>query len=317
MSDLTIATLKNWGKTLADNVTANSPILSKIKELKGYITLAGGDAIEEGVEYAENGTFKWYSGFEALDISESAILTSATFAWKQASTNVIMTGLEKRANKDSETRREDLLAAKMTNAEHTMKNNVSQSLFSDGTGSSGKEIGGLQLIVSDAPATTVVGGIDASTNAWWRNQVYSLATDGGVTGGTPTSDQFLDAMEEMLIRTTRGSDSADLIVMDANHFRIYKKALRDKLQITSLKIGDASFQALEFNGKPVVLDAYAPANHTHFLNCKYLKLKAHEDANFSLDEERIVVDKDGKVYPMLCMGNLTCSNRNLQGVIKA
>jgi len=315
--DLTIATLKNFSKILSDNVSAATAILSRIKELKGYITLAGGDGIEEGIEYAENGTFKWYSGFEALDISESAILTSASYAWKQASCNVIMTGLETRANKDSETRREDLLASKMTNAEHTMKDNVSHALFSDGTGSSGKEIGGLQLLVSDAPATTVVGGIDASTNAWWRNQVYSLATDGGVTGGTPTSDQYLDAMEEMLLRTTRGADSADLIVADANHFRIYKKALRDKLQITSLKIGDASFQALEFNGKPVIYDAFAPANHTYFLNCKYLKLKAHEDANFSLDEERIVVDKDAKVYPMLFMGNLTCSNRNLQGVIKA
>jgi hypothetical protein len=41
-----------------------------------------------------------------------------------------------------------------------MQNNLSADMYSDGTATSGKQIGGLQLLVADTPTTGTVGGIN-------------------------------------------------------------------------------------------------------------------------------------------------------------
>ncbi|MBR3899680.1 MAG: phage major capsid protein [Elusimicrobiaceae bacterium] len=317
-NDLIVSTLRKWSKTLADNVTNHSPLLAKLKELGGIVAEDGGVALEENIEAAENGTFKWYSGFETLDVTESDVLATALYDWKQANANVIMSGYEIRNNKGSQTKKYNLLAAKMKNAEHTMKNKVSASAYSDGTGEGGKELTGLQALVSDSPATSSVGGIDAAEKAFWRNQAYSFATDASVSAA-PTPAQMLEAMEEMILRTTRNSDRPNLILASGDFYRAYKAACTSikRISTESVKFGDASFAALEFEGIPVIYDANCPASHMYFLNCNYLKLRHHKDAYFTLDEERLPVNQDAKVFPMLFQGNLTCSNRNLQGVITA
>lgn len=318
-TDLVVTTLRNWGPTLADNVTAHSPVLARLKELDGITKEDGGVALEEDIMYAENGTFKWYSGYELLDVSDSEVLTAALYDWKQANANIVLSGLEIRNNAGSKTKKHNLLKAKMLNGEITMKNNVAKSIFSDGTGSGGKELTGLQALVSDSPATSTVGGISAADNAFWRNQAYSFQSEASVSSGLPTAAQMLAAMEEMMLRVTRNSDQPDLIVASADYYSLYKQSATTIKRITEgrVKIGDASFRAVEFEGVPVVFDSFCPAQHMYFLNTRYLKLRAHKDAYFALDEERLPVNQDAKVFPMIFQGNLTVSNRNLQGVITA
>ncbi len=318
-TDLVVTTLRKWSDTLADNVTAHSPLLSRLKEMDAIVKEDGGVALEEDIMYAENGTFKWYSGYELLDISASDVLTSAVFPWKQANANVVISGLEKRNNSATKQKKHNLLKSKMLNAEITMKNNVAKSSYSDGTGDGGKELTGLQALVSDNPESSSVGGIDAAEYAFWRNQAYSFATEAAVEEGTPTPEQMLAAMDEMMIRTTRNSDRPDLIIASADYYRLYKAAVVNMKRIVDgkTKIGDASFPAVEFEGVPVVYDSFCPAGHMYFLNTRYLKLRPHKDAFFTLDEERLPVNQDAKVFPMIFQGNFTISNRNLQGVITA
>lgn len=317
-TDLVATTLRNWSPTLADNVTNHSPLLAKLKEHGGLVAEDGGVALEEGIECGENGTFKWYYGYELLDISASNVLASAIFDWKQANANVVISGLEVRNNKDSKTKKYNLLASKMKNAEHTMKNRFGKSSFSDGTGDGGKELTGLQAMVSDNPASSVVGGIDAGANAYWRNQAYSFSTDASITG-TPKPEELLDGMDEIMLRTTRNADRPDMIVAGGDFYRLYKRVCVTQKRIVegSVKIGDASFPALEYEGVPVFYDSNCADGHMYFLNSRYLKLRYHKDAYFTLDEERLPVNQDAKVFPMLFQGNFTCSNRNLQGVITA
>lgn len=315
-NDLTVATLKKWSSTLADNVTKNSALLSRLKEKGAIIKEDGGVSLEEGVDAQENSTFKWYDGYEVLDISPSTVLASANYDWKQASAVVSMSGKEIRNNKGSKTKKYNLLASKMTNCERTMKNKIGAALHSDGTGSNGKEIGGLKLLVSDVPSAGVVGGIDASAHEFWRNQMFSFASEASLSAD-PTPEQMLDAMAQMWLRTVRGSDTPDLIIAGSKYYSIYEKAcvsikrINDKVQI-----GDSGFVSLDYKGVPVIYDSFCDEKRMYFLNTDYLKLRVHEDAYFTFDEERVVVNQDAKVYPMLFQGNITCSNRNLQGVIK-
>jgi hypothetical protein len=71
----------------------------------------------------------------------------------------------------------NLLESRIKVAMKTLKNNVTIGMYSDGTGSAGKQIGGLQLLVADTPTSGTVGGISRA-NTFWRNQTYDATTDG-------------------------------------------------------------------------------------------------------------------------------------------
>jgi hypothetical protein len=318
MDDLIVSTLQAYSPILADNVLKNNVFLSKLKEKNKIKLLDGGDFIEENLMYAENSTFKWYSGYELLEVTGNPVLTSAKFQWKQANANVVISGEEKRKNKGSKTRKYDLIESRITVAEKTMKNKISESIFSDGTGYNGKELTGLQAIVSDNPSTGVVGGIDRAQHAFWRNQMYSLNAEQGIAGGTqPTGAQLLEAFDQMLLRTTRGADRPTMIICDMNYYSIYKSYLQSIKRIVGGTKADGGFTSIDFDEIPVYYDVNVAPNHAYFLNLDYLSFKAHEDANFSVDKERLPYNQDAGVYPLLFMGNLTVSNCNLQGVVKA
>ena len=61
----------------------------------------------------------------------------------------------------------------------------------------------------------------------------------------------------------------------------------------------------------------------YFLNgCRNLILPygywlVHKDANLSIQDEQKPYNQDAVVIPVLWMGNIVCSNRRLQGVLKA
>ena len=97
---------------------------------------------------------QFYSGYETLDVSPADVLTSAVFDYKQLSGSVTISGLEQIKN-SGEQAIINLLEARINVLEKSMMNSLSTSIYSDGTGSSGKEVGGLQLIVADAGSGTV------------------------------------------------------------------------------------------------------------------------------------------------------------------
>jgi hypothetical protein len=55
----------------------------------------------------------------------------------------------------------------------------------------------------------------------------------------------------------------------------------------------------------------------YFINTNYLELVVHADADLAIMDEMRPVNQDGAVVPILWMGNLVCSNRAQQGVVKA
>lgn len=311
-TEILSTTLRDYQSDFADNVTNKNALLTRLKE-KGNLTITdGGASIQEQLAYAENSTFQYYSGYETLDVSASDTLTSANYDWKQAAVNVTISGLEKRQNSGS-SKIIDLIASRVKVANMTMANQINTGLYSDGTGSGGKEIGGLQLIVADDPTTGTVGGIDASTNTFWRNTSYDATTDGGAAATSANITGYMNTVYNGLVR---GTDKPDLIVADTNYFNLYEQSLQNIQRINTSSLGSTGFTALDYKGVPVILDDNVPTNHMYFLNTDYLFFKAHEDANFTMGEMKSGTNQDAFVMPILFMGNMTCSNRSLQGVLK-
>ena len=309
LSEIVTTTINHYSAQIADNVLNHNPLLYRMKERGRVAPVSGGVKILENLAYAENSTFKWYSGYEALDVSASDTLTSAEYEWKQANCNVTISGLEELQNSSRE-QMHNLLESRIMVAEKTMQNQIATSLYSDGTGSGGKELTGLQAAVADTPTTGVYGGIDRSvaTNAFWRNQ---LTSGGATSAGTIQSD-----MNDLWIKTVRNADMTDIIVADSVFYKAYWDSLQANQRFMSASEGSAGFENISYKGNvSVYYDSSCPASHMYFLNTDYLKFRPHSKRNFVTDPEKVAVNQDAIVVPLFFAGNLTTSNASLQGVI--
>lgn len=316
LSEIATTTLRKRSGKLADAVSNNTALLYRLKKKGKMRPVSGGRTILEEIDYAENSTYKRYSGYETLDITPSDVFTSAEFNWKQAAVAVIMSGLEMLQNAGDE-QVIDLLEARIVNAERTFMNNLSNDIYSDGTADGGKQVGGLQLLVDDA-GTGTVGGINSGTWAFWQNQIFDFSAN-SLTPGASTIQQ---AMNTLYLDCSRNRDHPDLIVADNVYFNYYWQSLQAIQRIGSDEMGQAGFQTLKFMGADVVADGGqdgdAPASHMYFLNCDFLHFRPHSKRNFvPLDPDRYSTNQDAMVKLMGWAGNMTVSNRALQGVIVA
>jgi hypothetical protein len=308
-TEIVTTTLLHRNKELADNVSNGNALLSRLLS-KGHVkTVSGGRAIIEELEYAENGTFKYYSGYEVLDINPSDVMSAAEYPWKQAAVVVTASGLEVDVQNTGKEAVINLLEKRISNAMKTMKNNISTGIYSDGTGTSSKQITGLQAQVAKVPTSGTVGGIDRATWAFWQNQTLQ--------DGTMSTSTILAKMNELWLKCTRGTDKPDLITADAGAFSVFWGAMQAIQRITSDTKAKAGFSELAYNTASVLYDGDSGhyANSMYFLNTDYIYFRPHVDRNFVPLERREAVNQDAFVVPIVFAGNLTMSNASLQGIL--
>ncbi|RAK51204.1 phage major capsid protein [Phenylobacterium soli] len=315
LDEIVTTTLRNRSGVVADNMSKNNALLYRLNKRGRVKPVSGGRTIVRELSYAENSTFQRYSGYEILNTSPSDVLSAAEFSWKQASVAVTMSGLEQYQN-SGEDAVLDLLENRIEVAEKTMENNLSQDMYSDGTASSGKQIGGLQLLVADAPTTGTVGGINRATYTFWRNQKYQATTDGGSAASSANIQKYMNALYQSCSRQT---DRPDLIIADTNYYNFYLQSLQAIQRITSDEMAQAGFQTLKYMGADVVFDGGigggCPTNHMYMLNTSYVFWQPHRDRNMVPLDQVNSINQDAMVKLIIWMGNMTLSNAELQGVL--
>jgi hypothetical protein len=316
LGEIVTTTLRNRSGEIQDNVTNNNALLSRMKTRGRIKPVSGGRTIVEEMDYSENATFQWYSGYDELNVAPSDVITAAEFNFAQAAVAVSMSGLEELQNSGSDAII-DLLEARIENAMRTMANRMSASMYSDGTGFGGREVGGLQLLIADNPTTGTVGGINRANWVFYRNQRFSGTTDGGAAVSATNIQSY---MNHLWLRTVRGADKPDLILADNNYFNFYWSSLQAIQRITSAGEGQAGFSSLKYMSADVVFDGGigggCPANRMYFINTDYLKFRPHRDRNMvPIGGERMSVNQDAMVKLIGFAGNMTLSNALLQGVL--
>lgn len=310
-TDIVTTTLQGYSGELADNITNHNALL-RVIDKKGNKRVATGRSIVQELEYAENTTTQWYSGAETLDVSPSETFTAAEFNYKQLAGNVVFTGLEEIQNSGKEAVH-NIVKSRIKNLEKSLRNTLATGLYADGTGSSSKEIGGLQHLVADTNTNTV-GGISGSTYAWWRNYVYDFS----VNAVTPSKTTIQSAMNTAWINTIRGADKPDIITADSVYWLYYLESLQTNQRFTDDKGAGAGFTNVVYmSNVPVVYDDQAPASHMYMLNSDYLFLRPAKGREFKPLGEKSSVNQDALVMPVVWAGNMTVSNRSLQAVICA
>lgn len=324
ISDVIATTIENRSGVLADNITDNCALLMRLKKRGRIKTVSGGDVILQELMYEDSTTNNagYYSGYEELNITPNSPISASRWEYKQAAAAVSISGLEVLQNSGKE-RIIDLIDARMEIAEAQMQNLISSGVYSDGTGTGGKQITGLQAIIADSPSSSTVGGIAEGTYTWWKNISFDASTDGGTAA---TSANIQSYMNRTALQIVRGTDGPDLIVADNNYYRLFLESMQTIQRVTSEEMAGAGFASLKYYGAgrstDVVLDGGVggdcPSNHMYFINSKYLFFRPHADRNMvPIGGERMATNQDAIVKLIGWAGNMTASGRKFLAVLKA
>ena len=320
-SELVTTTFRKHQGSFADNVSNNNALLGRMKTKGRTEKVDGGLSIVEELDYAENGTYQRYSGYDSLDISASDVLSAAEFNWKQSAVHITASGRELRIN-SGDSQITNLAKSRLKNAMRTYANSMSTDIYSDGSASN--QINGLQSIIPDTAGGTL-GGIDGDTYTFWRAVVQSAAapiSGGAITVSATTFEQPF--LQQLWLQLVRGMDKPDLLVMSNDYYTFFEGSQVSLKRYTSdtdrsTDSASAGFVSLKYKTADVVFDGGSGISsaHGYALNTDYLKLVCHTDANMTEVDEQRAINQDAVVIPIIWMGNLTCSNRSLQGVLKA
>ena len=313
VTDIVATTIESRSKKIADNVTKNNALLSRLNQRGGrsYRPFSGGSVIFEELSFAENANAGYYSGYDLLPVAAQDVISSAQFAIKQAACPVVISGLEQLQNSGKE-QMIDLLDGRITVAESSMSNLIADGVYSDGTGAGGKEITGLDAAVPVNPATGTYGGIDRVTWTFWRSKSTTLS-------GAATAATIQQAMNAMWASLVRGMDRPDLIVMDNFMWEIYMASLQTLQRFTGTETAKLGFPTIKFMDADVVLDGgvggFQTTKTAHFLNTKFLHWRPHSQRNMVplSPNKRYAINQDAEVVILAFAGNLTCSGAQYQG----
>lgn len=318
-SEIATAVFDNVESALNDIGSNNVQLYKLLAERKRVRPFSGGEQIRENLIYQGNGTYTRYTGSDTININPARVVDAARYPIKQVAVSINVNGLEQLQTSDSESRIFDFLESKLQGAEIDFVNGMGTDVHSDGTGSGGKQLTGLQALVADSGAGTV-GGIDSSVDTWWKNIAFDCTTDGGAAA---TSANIQGYINRVMSLAKRAGDSFDFGIADNNYYNLIWESLSGiaRLGGTEFKLGPDTDKPLVINGVPIYLGGgkggSCPANHIYLLNSKYLSLRPHTDRNFTkIGDDRYSINQDGMVRIYGWAGNLTCSNRSLQAVIK-
>lgn len=327
ISDVIATTIQNRSGVIADNVTSNNALLTKLKRRGNIKTFSGGNTILQELNFASNGNAGWYSGYETLPIAAQDVLSAAEYTIKQAACPITISGLEQLQNSGRQ-QIIDLMDSRMDVGEASMANLIASGLYSDGTAAAGKQIDGLLRQVSTTP-TNIVGGIDRNTWQFFRNQYFRCTTTGGAAVSALNVQTYFNRMWSSLVR---GNDRPDLIMVDNIMWSFFMSSLQNLQRFTGMATANLGFEGANFMGADVVLDgglqlnwtstgapgaaqSAVPATSAYFLNTKYMFYRPHASRNMVPlnPDSRYSVNQDAAVQIMAWAGNLTSSGLQFQG----
>ena len=297
-----------------DNIFPRFWLLENLRQGKSFRKGAG-DPITGTIEYAINSTVKPMAELDTVDVIRVDVFDRYEFPWKFVGGVIVMSEFEK-AITDGQAGKFDLLAKKIDNLKRSQENQVNQDLFSDGTGASGLQAGGLQLIVSVTPTTGSPGNINRATFTFWRNQ----QTSGAKT--TNAYDNLLSSMRSIYNSCSNGpgEETPTFAVTTQTVFQGYEGLLTTNERYVRMgqdEKGVTGFKGtqLMFKDIPVAYDAACPSGDCFILNNRnlFIRYLTWMKAYPAVDPANQFID----VVKVLTMYNLCTDNPRRLGVVSS
>lgn len=302
---LVATTINDYHDEFADNVSNSNALTALLRQGDRVNIVDGGKAISCPLSYAEE-TFAWYSGTELLSRAVTETISEADYSPANAVASVTLSGPDLAKNRGRAAIL-NLLQGKIENANSTMKNNITKAVYGDGTVA--KSFAGLKAFVTDDGLGTV-GGINATTWAFWQNQFQSIARATGLQ-----YPALKAGLNTLWLKLVRGTEHPDLVVADGEIYSTYESGLQENQRYADARLGALGFETLKYKQAAIVFDGAATGLvGAYMLNTKYMKFEIYRGRNFeALDLPDQSPDMDAITRHIAFMGAITLSNRAMQG----
>ena len=320
-----------------DQISTERPLLKKLME--GRKTFLGAKQnVVENIRKNHGSNFAWAYGEDAVQFNKRNTTEQANFPWRRAVDGLYLdydrlfgAGIKVREGDRGAYKLEqnekvqllNLLDEQMESLKEGFMQKLDLELHRDGT-QDADAIAGLDVLISTAPTTGVVGGLDRATATYWRNYAetgISTATVGTLAqkmeaawrkciknGGSPNfilaGGKFIDAYRKE-ITVTNNANAGAAKTLDAG----VGTGVNTGLYFKGVEIiWDPQFEELDALTTPVV----QWEKRCYFINTKFLKMR--DD-----DMDIVTPIRPHDVLAMYAMINLRCalsmSRSNAQAVL--
>ena len=313
--DLLSLTMQVLEDELFDQILTKNATTATLKEAGMVSTKEPGISVAVPIEYAENGSYKRYSGGQALNTSQNETFSVFQYEPKQIAINVQAHGREIHQNMGRGQIR-DLVKSRVKNAKSTFENQFNLDLLSAGTADGGLQVGGLQLLIADLPTSGTVGGVSRTTYSFAQNQYYRATTDGGAALASTNIVSYMDTLD-LYIARYRGRTKT--ILADDTAFKLYESAVhplqRIKGEGTLAKLGFRTYQYkdAEYVYEPTI--SGMPTATQYWLDPDVLELVTYAGRNLVRLPKRDSWNQDAQIEYLAWMGALVAKNFRRLGVL--
>jgi hypothetical protein len=286
-------------KTVVDQIGVDHPLLKKLMSKK-KILLGAKQNVVVNVRKTYGTNFAWAYGEAAVGFNTRQTTDNAAFPWRRAVDGFYIShdmlfgnGIKVREGdrgafkleQDESVQLVQLLDEQMESFKLGFMEKLDIELHRSGT-SSTDAVTGLDGLITVAPTTGVVGGIDRATATYWRNNAVTAIAS--TTAGT-----LATAMEAQWRNCIRNGGVPDFILAGSafcDAYRQYAISLVQETAAGDVKkidagVGSGAETGLYFKGVPITwdpnfatLDALdAPAipweKRCYFINTKFIDLR--------------------------------------------
>ena len=291
----------NWGgveaftrdmvePTIQDQIFETSPLLTILKAKAPKEKT--GKKVRVLVQYAKNTGAGSYSGADLLPTVRNEKFADTELDWRQSQSGpIVLNGDEEFKNSGPE-EIADLVQAEIQNAKESIRDEIAEQLYTNGTGNASKDVTGLIAAVDDGTTINTYAGIARLTYTWWKSGLHNWSA-------TPIT---LNALHIVNQARTDGGIRPDYVISNDDFYnKMYELILPSQRQYND-QMGQAGFTNLRVDGRTLVVDGYCGATDAWVLNSKYLDLIMAKGRNFVLEPFQKPVNQDARITRILWAG---------------
>lgn len=212
----------------------------------------------------------------------------------------------------------DLLEDKLEDFSEGWDRSFNHMLWRDGSADA-KQVPGITSFILDNPASaTVVGGIDQSSNTWWRNRA-SLA----ISTASAANQLLVQTMQNEIRQLRRYGGRPNLWLAGSSFMDWFEQELRAKGNYTldgwdkggpiDASVADLAFKGIAIKYDPT-LDDLSKAKYAYVLDTRTIFPMVIEGEDMKKHSPARPENKYVFYRAMTWFGGLICNQRNANGV---
>lgn len=291
-------------KRKAANQWAESAFLRELERQGAIKRQSLGATIEAPLDYQRNpGTVIQSTELQPLSLTKTEVVTTASYSIAEATAPVVWSKKDEATN-PSETQKIALVAQLVENGIESHDDILEQDIFLLSTNG----FLGLKTLVPFVVTSPSLGGIDPSSNTFWRNQTNTYVDDTDIEAAfTTTWNQCAKGSGAKLMPTLMVSDAPTQALFEGTQQANQRYVDTDELK--------AGFKILAFKTARYVFSQYAGnSGAVYFLNPKNFNLIVSKEYFRDRGDTQELENANGYTFKIYSALQLVSNNRSRLGI---